>query len=253
MKHLRNRVIAIFFLASQLLSASADEADRELIQLYHHKPMYFLLGEPITKAQFSLKAKLMKHAELYFGYSQLIFWDLWKESRPFRDLNYNPEIFYRFYFGGENQWFDFGPYEHESNGKGGPDTRSWDRHYVRYHSTHHLGGDTKLSWSIKLWLATNYDDTNRDLQRYRGIYEVTVTLSEFLGPFFERNDLILRMYPGGKSTVNPIEGGRELTLRLKGSSRIFLANTVFQFFQGRGESLLGFRDNVVGFRAGFGL
>jgi len=244
----------------------AEEAERELVQLYQYKPMYFLLGTPQTKAQFSLKARVVRGWDLYFAYSQLIVWDLFKESRPFRDLNYNPEGFYRWSIGGRpadlppedrarisNRWIDLGFYEHESNGKAGDASRSWDRHSVRYHETRKVGERASISWSFKLWYARNYDPGMRDFQRYRGAYEVEVTLADFLGPYFERNDLTLRFYPGGKSTVNPLEGGRELTLRLKGKHRSFLASTVFQFFQGRGENMLDYRQNVVGFRAGLGL
>lgn len=248
------------------MTSWADEAETELVRLYQYKPMYFLLGEPQTKAQVSLKAEIIRDASFYLGYTQLVFWDLFKESRPFRDLNYNPEGFYRWWIlksaagiPAENRpavssrWVDVGIIEHESNGKAGPDSRSWNRHYLRYHETRKVGVRANLSWSFKLWYGQGYDPGMEDFQRFRGIYEITATLADFLGPYFERNDLSLRLYPGGKSTVNLLDGGREITLRLKGKHRSFLASTVFQFFQGRAENMLDYKKNVVGVRVGLGL
>jgi outer membrane phospholipase A len=74
-----------------------------------------------------------------------------------------------------------------------------------------------------------------------------------MGPSFELNDLTLRFYSGGSLWIQPWDGGRELTLRLRGSSSAFLANAVFQVFQGFGESLLDYNQSYFGFRAGIGI
>jgi phospholipase A1 len=249
-----------FFLPLQGHFAWAQESPvaESFEDIYHYKPMYFLVGEPITKVQLSLKARVIRNREIFVGYTQLMLWDLFKESRPFKDINYNPEIFYRLTLRdvsheGQSEWFDFGPYMHESNGKNGADSRSWNRVFVRYYRNRKLGLGTKLGLSIQAWLPYAYDPGNEDLPRYRGIYEINLTLSEFLGPFFAKHDLNLRFYPGGKSHINPLQGGRELTLRLKGREKVFLTQVIFQFFQGRGESLLNYRDQVVGFRVGIGI
>ena len=241
-----------------LARAQEPAAPEPFEDIYHYKPMYFLLGKPITKVQLSVKARVIRNKEVFIGYTQLMMWDLFKESRPFTDINYNPEIFYRFTLrdlksDGQSEWIDLGPYMHESNGKSGPTSRSWNRAYVRYSRTQKLGTGSKYSLSVQVWLPYAYDPGTEDLPRYRGLYEINLRLSEFLGPFFEQHDLNLRLYPGGKSLVNPLHGGRELTLRLKGREKVFLTQIVFQFFQGRGESLLNYRDNVVGLRAGFGI
>ncbi len=81
------------------VTAGVDPAtvdDREPIPfLERYKPSYFLLGHPITKVQVSFRVQLVRDLPVHFGYTQLMMWDLFKSSAPFRDLNYNPDLFYR--------------------------------------------------------------------------------------------------------------------------------------------------------------
>lgn len=222
--------------------------DVELVRLYHHKPMYILLGKPETKIQFSFKARVLKNGDLYFGYSQLMMWEFFHTSRPFRDINYNPELFYRWIadFG----TVDFGIFEHESNGKDGLDSRSWDRHYVQITHDFELGGSRVLESAFKIWVARGFDDTNRDILWYRGLYEFNLTVENLFGPTFGLSELSLRFYPGGKTHVNPIDGGRELTLRMRHRGSYEFLNYVVQLFEGHAESLLNYKQHVLGARAG---
>ncbi len=88
-----------------------------------------------TEAVFQLSAKhQIFKTPFYFGYTQISFWQAYDQdnSAPFRETNYNPELFYRtkrfpLYagrFGG-----DIG-FEHESNGQKPPISRSWNLLYV---------------------------------------------------------------------------------------------------------------------------
>ena len=84
------------------------------------------------KFQFSFKQQL--YDGLYFAYTQKSFWRVLdgEDSRPFRETNYNPELFWRLLrttpeglsWGG-----DLG-FEHESNGAREPTSRSWNRLYL---------------------------------------------------------------------------------------------------------------------------
>lgn len=224
--------------------------NRELVQLYHYKPIYFLLGKPNTKVQFSVRAKVLKNYSLYVGYSQLILWDLFKTSRPFADINYNPEIFYRWSL---PDWtVDIVPYEHESNGKSGLESRSWDRSAVRVTREWAMGEERILETQFKVWWARNFDDTNSDLPRYRGLYEGQVAVKNLFGEEFGMSELIFRFYPGGKTHIDPIKGGRELTLRFRSRAQYSLFQMVFQVFEGHAESLIHYKNHVWGFRAGLG-
>lgn len=232
----------------------SEVKELEFISLYHDQPMYFLVGAPATKVQLSFKAKIFAKQNFYLGYTQRIFWELFEKSSPFRDVNYNPLLFYRFPLKGDpDHFFDLIGYEHESNGKGGRDSRSWNRIGVHYQSAHEYPSGHRFIWGAKAWVPYYIDSTNADIAEYKGVYELFFTLSHFLGSYFELSDLTLRIYSGGRYYVDPLKGGQELTLRLNGKSDLFLANVVFQIFHGCGESMLEYRKNIWGLRAGLGI
>jgi phospholipase A1 len=245
------------FLTNQITYGYVDEITPELSIFSEYKPTYIIMGHPDTKVQISFKAQIVRAMPLYFAYSQLMIWELFIEpSSPFRDINFNPELFYRLHLNENSkyQWLDFGIYEHESNGKDGADSRSWDRIYLRYATTFLLDSEhgSKLHLTAKAWIPFNYDSTNPDLAKYRGIYEITVSLIDFMGESFERDDLTLRIYPGGWGDINPLKGGQELTFRLKAKSTRFLPMLVAQIFHGYAENMLDYRENRFGIRAGIG-
>jgi len=106
-----------------------------------HKDMYALpltwsddfQGQE-TEVIFQLSAKLqLFDSRFYVAYTQLAFWQFYNspESSPFRETNYNPEVFYRITptnSSFKNWGADFG-IEHTSNGKSEPVSRSWNRLY----------------------------------------------------------------------------------------------------------------------------
>lgn len=242
-------LVAVGFTAAGFAQAE----DPPLLPLYEYRPTYFLVGRPNTKIQFSFKAKVVRTTDLYFGYTQLMMWDLMKPSSPFRDLNYNPEVFYRLNFNtSTSHWLDLGFFEHESNGRDDEKSRSWDRSYLRYHSRFNLGEHWKLNWSIRAWIPYRLDATNADLARYRGVWEFQASLSNVLNAVFEADDLTLRLYPGGRLYINPLLGGQELTLRGKIRARNFLPYVVAQVFHGYGENMLDYNESRYGARAGIG-
>ncbi len=107
-----------------------------------HKPTYFypLSYSPDfrgkhTEMVFQLSAKQQLFGtHLYLAYTQKSFWQFINQdqSSPFRETNYDPEIFYRWIPDPErfDHWgADFG-FEHESNGGEFPSSRSWNRVYL---------------------------------------------------------------------------------------------------------------------------
>lgn len=88
-----------------------------------------------TEAVFQISAKHeIFNTRIYFGYTQISFWQAYDQnnSAPFRETDYNPEIFYRsksYPFGSASVAADIG-FEHESNGQRPPLSRSWNLFYV---------------------------------------------------------------------------------------------------------------------------
>lgn len=91
-----------------------------------------------AKYQISFKVPLLTglledRTTLWFGYTQQSFWQVYNrdDSAPFRETNYEPEIFLRYQAG-----WDIGPgtlngvtigFNHQSNGQSEPRSRSWNR------------------------------------------------------------------------------------------------------------------------------
>lgn len=246
----------LFLLVSCFGSALAYSNDVEGLTLkaIGYRSNYFLLGTPLSKLSLSFKLKAHEDYDFYFAYSQQMFWALQADSRPFRDLNYNPEMFYRVNLNPERgEWIDVGAYEHESNGMAGLDSRSWDRSYLRYNTKMMVGDKASLTFNFKIWYSYNYDETNMDIEQYRGFWEINIILRDFLGASFSRNDISVRLYPGGPTHTDILSGGQEITYRVNRKiSKKFLFMPVFQYFHGRGENLLDFREEKNMFRVGFG-
>lgn len=115
---------------------------REGAGLTLHKEMFML---PVTisneydgdqtETVFQISAKhRVFGTPFYFGYTQISFWQAYDSdgSAPFRETNYNPELFYRsnrFDFYSGRVGADIG-FEHESNGQIPPVSRSWNLIYA---------------------------------------------------------------------------------------------------------------------------
>lgn len=115
------------------------------------------------------------HTDLYLAYTQVSFWQVFSNSealsRPFRETNYEPELFFRRYmntpmpFGGELKGIDLG-INHQSNGQTQRLSRSWNRLLLRAAADY---GD--LAFLARLWYRlpeSDEDDENPNEYRYLG-------------------------------------------------------------------------------------
>lgn len=253
------------FLALALLLASVEAVASELgqswFQIEPFKPTYFLLGKPDTKVQFSFKLRFVPTVPIYFAYSQLMKWEIFLPSAPLRDVNYEPELFYRWDLVHEDattrrllppRFVDFGIFAHESNGRDDIDSRSWDRVYLRYVTGWRVGEQTNLVVTGRINVPLRVDPATPDLLWYRGVLEGEVALVRFWNETFEESELRLRVFSAGPSHLNPLEGGQELTLRLKPRASTFLPTFVVQGFHGYSENLLDYSRKRFVFRVGVG-
>lgn len=112
-----------------------------------------------TQFQFSLKLQVakIKETSIAVAYTQRSFWQVWDadNSRPFRENNYNPEVFYQI---GKKKYILHLGYEHESNGEDDPKSRSIDRIFARMNI---IGQRFKLV--AKIWYPFNEEEYNPDL------------------------------------------------------------------------------------------
>ena len=208
-----------------------------------------------AKFQLSFKAPLFSQLfsdrdVLFFGFTLQSYWQLYNSelSSPFRETNYQPEIFYAY----ENQtelghWTNkaiiFGV-EHQSNGRTQAFSRSWNRIYANFIFE-------KDNWVIafKPWYrlpekekteANQADgDDNPDIEEYMGYFEMSTIYSwddQNFSLMFRNN---LRSRNRGALQM---DWTFPLGSRFKG---------YLQYFNGYGESLIDYDHKIE--RIGFGV
>ncbi|MBT8191597.1 MAG: phospholipase A [Bacteroidia bacterium] len=110
----------------------------------------------------------------YVTYQQRSFWEIYKESSPFRESNYNPG----FALGkiavveGKEVGIFFIELEHESNGLGNEDSRSWNK--ISFSSKWKL--TPKLQMDFDFWIPFFVDkEFNPDILDYYGFQRTGVS------------------------------------------------------------------------------
>ncbi len=217
----------------------------------------FVPPAPLDKVeaefQISFKMKMWEDmfggpSALWLGYTQKSFWQVYNEelSRPFRETNYEPELIWTLptdyeVFGLKGRLLAFG-LVHQSNGRGDPLSRSWNRVY----------GMVALErgpfvMQIKPWYRLSEDgheDDNPDITDYIGD-------AEFLFFYKWRQDYTATLRYRTTFKSNPSWGSAQLDLRFPITSDL---KGYFQVFSGYGESLIdyNFRKTAVGLGVSIG-
>jgi len=165
-----------------LLARRSDNPNASPQSPSHPLPQDAPLGRTETEFQLSLKVKTAQNlfgnrADLWFGYTQQSQWQLYSPyiSRPFRETSYEPEVFLLFparykLLGLEGRFVNFG-LVHQSNGRGDPLSRSWNRVYAQF--GFERGG---LALLLRPWYRLKEDsdkDDNPDIERYLGHGDAT--------------------------------------------------------------------------------
>lgn len=234
-----------------------------------HKPTYFLMtynqnpnSKPFqeefgidrslqnweVKFQFSLKVPVWEsiggtNIDLFAAYSQLSLWQAFLDdkdiSAPFRETNYEPEAFVSFrdnfkLFGFTNRTLNIG-FNHQSNGRGGSISRSWNR--ILGSMTFDKGN---FAWAIRAWYRLpedEEDDDNPHMERYYGygeLYAYYKIKNHLVGGIFRNN-----------FRTDDNKGAIQLdwTFPLSKYTRGYV-----QFFNGYGESLIDYNhsNNRIG-------
>lgn len=226
-----------------------------------NEPMYFAVGKNgHTNAKFQLSFKfrlLMPDSpdsrslldNLYFGYTQLSTWDLQAESKPFRDSNYRPSLFY--YIpdtGWKSRWFtSLGiqtGLEHESNGLAGSESRSINMAFVKPILT--FGDPTDYHWTVapKLYAYLEKGE-NPDIAQYRGYVDLLVAYGKPNGWQFAA--MLRKGTRGGYGSIDA-QVTYPLARLIPGTGGYLW----FGYFNGYGEDLLDYNRRMHSqFRVGY--
>lgn len=213
-----------------------------------HQPTYFAFGVHDLKLQFSLKYRLNPKIPLYFAYSQIMFWDIYKKSKPFRDINYRPEVFVRLLENDKKSInsLDLG-YMHLSNGRDKEQSRSFERIFIRANlltkiKRHNLGAFFTV---YKVFDA----DQNENIEQHIGFWETSLYFSHVLVMGKQNTDLEVKAY-AGKHLINFNQGAVQLSLIHNFNSAYFNPSLYLQYFQGYAESLLSYEVKKSELRLG---
>ena len=192
-----------------------------------------------AKFQLSLKMKLWEdilgtNMDLWAAYTQVSFWQVYNSefSSPFRETNYEPEILLNYrtntdLFGRLRSRFIQVGLNHQSNGRGKPLSRSWNRFVANFGFER---GDFNLI--LKTWARIpegESRDDNPDITSYLGYGEIwagTVWRDYHLALMFRNN---LR-FDENRSALQ-FEVSFPLIEHLNG---------YVQYFAGYGESLIDY-------------
>lgn len=233
---------------------------------FGYEPFYFIAGakSPNAKFQISFKYRLFsdrgqlvqKYPALkgfHLGYTQTSLWDWGAPSAPFLDSSYKPEFFYEKDQVDGGRWGEElrldlqGGVQHESNGKGGADSRSLNTAYVQPTLVVGKAGNLQLGLAPRAWVYLGSLDDNPDMAKFRG----------YVG---------LRAMAGWVDSLQLSATGRAGDAWKRGSLQLDLTYPLMQWFSGNlalyfhlqyfwgyGETLLRYNDRSSSFRAGLSL
>ena len=248
-----------------------EDARYGVLRFRTHKPNYFLfatyntdpnetpyspslgqgptsdLREVEAKFQLSFKTKLAQgllkdRIDVWVAYTQQSNWQLYSPSAPFRETNYEPEVMTVLrtdwnMLGLRMRFINFG-FVHQSNGRGGTLSRSWNRLYAQF------GFEREgFSMLVRPWYrlkdASNggVPDNNPDITDYLGHGDLLL----FYRPEGSGHSiaaLLRQNFKTGKGAVQ-LDWRFPLYRNLKG---------YLQVFSGYGETLIDYnwRQNVIG-------
>ena len=197
-----------------------------------------------AKFQLSFKTKIAENlfgdnGDIWAAYTQSSRWQVYNSelSRPFRETNYEPEVMVVF----RNNYGIAGwrgrmmgiSLNHQSNGRGDPLSRSWNRAIVSV-------GLDRENWALTLrpWYRFEEnasDDNNSDIEDYMGRGDATLTYSKNGHEFTVMGRHSLR---GGDKSHGAVQldWGFPINRQLRGH---------VQVFDGYGESLIDYNHKAA--------
>lgn len=221
--------------------------------LQEYRPNYIISGKPNTKIQFSFKLKLMEQKELFLGYTQTMFWELAKRSKPFSEINYNPEIFYKFNLGDQGyfNYLDIG-LSHLSNGLENNVSKSIDMIIFDLY-----GGDAmrllEVYFLLRLQIIYNVDEFNRDISKYYGPLNLKIYFNKLAEKLLSSEELYFEYYNGGPYADDISKSSFRVSIRAKIWESRITSKIFFQYFNGFAENLRNYNKREETYRIGLSI
>jgi len=247
--HQTDAIVGSIFGSSRQLSNADSIINRfdALPSFGIYKDNYFIVGTDLfkkpdkwnsdAKFQVSIRQRLTNSTlpfKTYFflTYTQKAFWNVFQESFPFRDLNFNPTLGLGRAVVRHNRLLGtvMVQFEHESNGKDGLDSRSWNK--VSF-STNLIFND-RWTFHGKAWIPIVDGTNNKDIVKYSGWGSFGM---EYSSPKNKYNASLFVNKRGGVNLNANIVANFSVRLFSDDSQYLFL-----EYYNGYGESMLDYKQ-----------
>lgn len=230
-----------------------DFDSRPFFGLY--KDNYFVLGTALNekptqynsdvKFQISFRQRLTKavlpwHSYLFLFYTQKAMWNIFEESLPFRDLNFNPGIGISKLIISKDRLMGKATilFEHESNGRDGEASRSWNK--VSLCGSLFVLRDLMVHG--KIWIPIIDGKQNKDILSYSGIFQVG---AQYISP--NKRWVVDATFVKRKGWNFNFNTTINVGFRLSRTANQFL---MLHFYDGYGENLLDYNKYHCRIRLG---
>lgn len=201
----------------------------------------------------------IKGIDIWIAYTQQSFWQLYNSafSAPFRDTNYEPELLFNFdmqqkipgLMGTKLQFINVG-FNHQSNGRAKPLSRSWNRIVANFGFEKYFGAEKNDNFDLllKTWYRIPEDavnDDNPDLTDYMGY-------GELWGTLYWKNQRFAVMLRNNLKSENKgaVQLDWSMPLSTIHESLAKKISLYLQYFNGYGESLLDYNTSMNRISAG---
>lgn len=255
-------LIGLTFLSSNsfaqgITKKSVDSIIKEASAFSIHKDNYFISGIPLNqeinkttadaKYQISFKQLMTRNSlpgdtYLFLTYTQKAFWNIYENSSPFQELNFNPAVgLGKPIYNQEKHLSAIASLmlAHESNGRDSIFSRSWNSVRLKYSTLL----SPRTTFTVETWIPFLYKDGNPDLFDYLGPAEINV--EQVFIPKKLTAELMLRK--GLEWNWQGAYRARIFYRPFKMSNQYFM----LEWFNGYAESLINYREHVNMVRIGY--
>lgn len=194
----------------------------------------------ISIAQRLTKSTLPFNSHLFLFYNQKVFWNVFENSMPVHDLNFNPGIGFSKLLIAKDRVIGRASVliEHESNGRDSTYSRSWNK--ISFCGSIYISPQFMIH--AKYWIPIIDGQHNKDILRYNGIFQNGIQVMSRDKRYGFAVTLIKRQ--GWNLNFNTIV---EFNYRLfKRDNQYFF----IQYYNGYGENLIDYNKYHTRLRAG---
>lgn len=229
--------------------------------LSFYEPIFFIAGShPAVEFQVSLKYKILDFKDdwdplthLYFAYTQTSFWSAFVRDPSFYDTSYKPSGFFYYPDVFRNKLLQvdlqFGG-EHESNGRGGTEERSFNTGYVQPTVTVDLPDNFQFTLQPRAWFYFIVGDNDTNIADYRGYADLRTAVTWNDPKSRENIQLATRLRVGDEANHAGLQVDLRFNLANTPVLRKFNPAIQLQYFTGYGQTLLQYDQPSNGYRAG---